>query len=258
MCSSDLVFIIVAAAGVYSWLLTVTGVANAATEYIAGLGMEQWLLLLVMNVFMLLVGTVLDTASAILVLTPLLADLALETEAATALSFRVARSFDEAFTDEQEAAYRRIMTPVAKYWVGKRAPNLAYEAMECLGGNGYVEEGIAGRIYREMPVNAIWEGSGNVMCLDVLRALGREPEALDVVFAEFDAARGANAHYDKAVDLLKQQFTDLGTLEMRARTVLEDLAKVAAASVLVKHAPDFVSDAFSAPQLGRAACREIV
>jgi putative acyl-CoA dehydrogenase len=180
-----------------------------------------------------------------------LADLALETEAATALSFRVARSFDEAFTDEQEAAYRRIMTPVAKYWVCKRAPNLAYEAMECLGGNGYVEEGIAGRIYREMPVNAIWEGSGNVMCLDVLRALGREPEALDVVFAEFDAARGANAHYDKAVDLLKQQFTDIGTLEMRARVVVEDMAKVAAASVLVKHAPDYVSDAFCATRLNR-------
>ncbi len=132
-----------------------------------------------------------------------LADLAVETEAATALSFRVARSFDRAHEDEAEAAFRRTATPVAKYWVCKRAPNLAYEAMERLGGNGYVEEGIAGRIYREMPVNAIWEGSGNVMCLDVLRALAREPQALDVVFAEFDKAKGESAAYDGALEALK-------------------------------------------------------
>lgn len=180
-----------------------------------------------------------------------LADLALETEAATALSFRVARSFDRAHEDEAEAAFRRIMTPAAKYWVCKRAPNLAYEAMECLGGNGYVEEGIAGRIYREMPVNAIWEGSGNVMCLDVLRALGREPQALEIVFAELDRARGASAAYDGALEALKDAFTDMGSLEARSRQIVEQMAKVAAGAILLQHAPSFVSDAYCQTRLGR-------
>jgi len=180
-----------------------------------------------------------------------LADLALETESATALAFRVARSFDRAAGDEREAAFRRIMTPVAKYWVCKRAPNLAYEAMECLGGNGYVEEGVMGRIYREMPVNAIWEGSGNVMCLDVLRALGREPEALDVVVAEFETARGRHRAYDAALNGLKDAFADLGSLEARSRQIVEAMAKVAAGSILLKAAPEFVSDAYCTTRLGR-------
>ncbi|MFZ3034796.1 MAG: isovaleryl-CoA dehydrogenase [Parvibaculum sp.] len=180
-----------------------------------------------------------------------LADLALETEAATALSFRVARAFDNAAHDEAEAAYKRIMTPVAKYWVCKRAPNLAYEAMECLGGNGYVEEAIAGRIYREMPVNAIWEGSGNVMCLDVLRALSREPEALDVVLAEFDSAKGQNASYDGALSTLKDAFADPVGLEARSRQIVEVMAKVAAGSILLRHAPGEVADAYCTTRLGR-------
>ncbi|MES1991267.1 MAG: isovaleryl-CoA dehydrogenase [Pseudomonadota bacterium] len=180
-----------------------------------------------------------------------LADLAIENEAAAALSFRVARAFDNAAHDEAEAAYKRLMTPVTKYWVCKRAPNLAYEAMECLGGNGYVEESIAGRIYREMPVNAIWEGSGNVMCLDVLRAIGREPEALDVVLAEFDAARGANGAYDAALEALKTSFADTGSLEARSRQIVELMAKVAAGAVLLRHAPHAVADAFCATRLGR-------
>ena len=180
-----------------------------------------------------------------------LADLALETEAATALSFRVARSFDNAASDEAEAAYKRIMTPVAKYWVCKRAPNLAYEAMECLGGNGYVEEAIAGRIYREMPVNAIWEGSGNVMCLDVLRALSREPEALGVVLAEFDQVKGQNAGYDGALAALKDTFTDPVGLEARSRQIVEVMAKIAAGSILLRHAPGVVADAYCTTRLGR-------
>ena len=113
------------------------------------------------------------------------------------------------------------MTPVTKYWVCKRGPALAYEAMECLGGNGYVEEGMQGRLFREMPVNAIWEGSGNVMCLDVLRSLAREPEALEAVRSELTAAKGANAAYDTALSKLDDQFTDLATLEVRARSVVE-------------------------------------
>tara|TARA_R110000868_G_scaffold135284_2_gene347757 strand:- start:2649 stop:4325 length:1677 start_codon:yes stop_codon:yes gene_type:complete len=180
-----------------------------------------------------------------------LADLALESEAAAALSFRVARAFDNAAGDEAEAAYKRIMTPVAKYWVCKRAPNLAYEAMECLGGNGYVEEGIAGRIYREMPVNAIWEGSGNVMCLDVLRAISREPEALGVVFAEFEASRGVSAAYDGALSALKDAFADVSSLEARSRQIVEVMAKLAAGAVLLRHAPAAVADAFCATRLGR-------
>src|SRR4029453_5747952 len=113
-----------------------------------------------------------------------LADMALDVEAATALAFRLARAFDG--EGESEAPYRRLMTPVTKYWVCKTAPSLAYEAMECLGGNGYVEDGGFPRLYREVPVNAIWEGSGNVMCLDVLRVIEREPETLDKVLAEVE------------------------------------------------------------------------
>jgi hypothetical protein len=114
-------------------------------------------------------------------------------EAATALSFRLARSFDRA-SDEHAAAWRRLMTPVTKYWVCKIGPALAYEAMECLGGNGYVEESAAARIYRELPVNAIWEGSGNVMALDLLRVLQREPETVEIVMDDLAAAVGGDAH----------------------------------------------------------------
>lgn len=179
-----------------------------------------------------------------------LADLALETEAATALAFRVARSFDAAWHSDAEAAYRRIMTPVAKYWVCKRAPNLACEAMECLGGNGYVEEGLAGRIYREMPVNAIWEGSGNVMCLDVLRALQREPDSLDALWTEFATARGEQPAFDAALTDLKAAFADRRHLEARSRWLVERLAKVAAAAELIRHAPGAVADAYCATRLG--------
>ena len=179
-----------------------------------------------------------------------LADLALEAEAATALSFRVAGAFDRAATDAREAAYRRVMTPVAKYWVCKRAPGFAYEAMECLGGNGYVEEGVMGRIYREMPVNAIWEGSGNVMCLDLLRALDREPEGLEMVVAEFETARGADGRYDAALIRLRESFRDRATLEGQAREIVEEMAVLGSAALLLRHAPDFVADAYCASRLG--------
>ena len=116
-----------------------------------------------------------------------LADLALDVEAATVLSFRLSRSFDRA-SDPHAAAWRRLMTPVTKYWVCKIGPALAYEAMECLGGNGYVEEGLAARLYRELPLNAIWEGSGNVMALDLLRVLQREPETVEIVMDDLGTA----------------------------------------------------------------------
>src|SRR5690606_23074799 len=112
-----------------------------------------------------------------------LADMALDSAAATALAFRLARSFDGAASSRRDAAFARVMTPVIKYWVCKLAPGLIYEAMECLGGNGYVEEAPLARFYREAPVNAIWEGSGNVIALDVLRVLGRAPQLFDEVLA---------------------------------------------------------------------------
>ena len=113
-----------------------------------------------------------------------LADLALESEAATALIMRVAGAFDRSAGDPREAALARLLTPIAKYWICKRAPAVVVEALECLGGNGYVEESILARLYREAPVNSVWEGSGNVICLDVLRAVAREPDALGVLLAE--------------------------------------------------------------------------
>ena len=182
-----------------------------------------------------------------------LADMALEVEGVTALSFRVAHAFDEADMSEAEAAYRRIMNPVAKYWACKRAPGFTYEAMECLGGNGYVEEGIAGRLYREAPVNAIWEGSGNVMCLDVLRALSRDAAGLALVLDEFEGMRGREAHFDKALDRLKDGFADIGTLELRARQVVEDMARVGAAAVLLETAPGFVAESYCRSRLGGEA-----
>lgn len=181
-----------------------------------------------------------------------LADLALEVEGVTALSFRLARAFDQAGTSEAESAYRRIMNPVVKYWACKRAPGFTYEAMECLGGNGYVEEGIVGRLYREAPVNAIWEGSGNVMCLDVLRAVAKDHEGLDIVLSGFEALRGRQVDYDLALDRLKDGFTDLGTLELRARSVVEDMAKIGAAAVLLDGAPTFIAESYCRSRLGTA------
>ena len=133
-----------------------------------------------------------------------LADLAIDSEAATALAMRLARAFDRQDSDE-EAALRRLLTPAVKYWICKRGPVLAAEAMEVLGGNGYVEESAMPRIYREMPVNSIWEGSGNVMCLDVLRALQKAPQALAMIEAELAAARGGNTGFDRFAAKLRQE-----------------------------------------------------
>jgi len=158
-----------------------------------------------------------------------LADMALEVEAATALTLRLARSFDLAEGDPREAARARLLTPAVKYWVCKRAPGLICEAMECLGGNGYVEESMLPRLYREAPVNAIWEGSGNVMCLDVLRALGHDARAaLDFIAREVaaeDAEGEARAAVDRlallaAAAALRQSAPEVAALF--ARTRLED------------------------------------
>ncbi len=185
-----------------------------------------------------------------------LADLCLESEATTALAMRLARAYDEAALDAREGIddsdaqlFKRVATAVGKYWACKRAPNHAFEAMECLGGNGYVEESGMPRLYREAPLASIWEGSGNVISLDVLRALGRAPRSLEVFLAEVELAEGADPRLDAHVERLKTQFTDPATLESRARRVVENMALALEGSLLVRNAPPAVADAFCASRL---------
>ena len=180
-----------------------------------------------------------------------LADLALDVEAATALSFRLSRSFDRV-SDPQAAAWRRLMTPVTKYWVCKIGPALAYEAMECLGGNGYVEEGVAARLYRELPVNAIWEGSGNVMALDLLRVLQREPETAEIVMDELATAAGGDTRLEAYLARVQGMLHEPRLLDHRARDLAEALALLAAATILRAHAPAAVADAFVGTRLSGA------
>ena len=178
-----------------------------------------------------------------------LADLALEAEAATALMLRLARAF-EAPAGSAERAFARIATAAAKYWVCKRTPQAIAEAMECLGGNGYVEESILPRLYREAPVNAIWEGSGNVICLDVLRALVREPECAPALRDELRLARGGDRRLDAWTAKLEAELADPADAELRARRTVERIALALEASLLVRYAPPFVADAFCAGRLG--------
>ncbi len=185
-----------------------------------------------------------------------LADLCLESEASTALAMRLARAYDEASNDAREGIddsdaqlFKRVATAVGKYWACKRAPNHAFEAMECLGGNGYVEESGMPRLYREAPLASIWEGSGNVISLDVLRALGRAPRSLEVFLGEVDLAQGADPRLDAHVQRLKAQFADPATLESRARRVVESMALALQGSLLVRSAPPAVAEAFCAARL---------
>ncbi|MDG4881448.1 DNA alkylation response protein [Mesorhizobium sp. WSM4884] len=177
-----------------------------------------------------------------------LADMALDVAAATALSFRLARSFDEAASDRGEAAFARAMTPVVKYWVCKIAPALLYEAMECLGGNGYVEEAPLARYYREAPVNAIWEGSGNVMALDVLRVLGRAPGLFEEVLAGIDRDLGAGGR--GTIGVLKAAMQVASTDQGSARLLTEQLALSAAAAELRRLGAGRIADAFVETRLG--------
>jgi putative acyl-CoA dehydrogenase len=177
-----------------------------------------------------------------------LADLALEAEGAVAAVMRLCRSFDHAPADAAEAARARLLTPAIKYWVCKAAPAFVYEAMECLGGNGYVEEGVAARLYREAPVNAIWEGSGNVMCLDVLRALSREPEEGRAVIAALGDAPIPGATEAAKVVVAAVAHADA---EAQARAAVERLAVLAAAAALAESAPTFVTEAFARTRLSQ-------
>ncbi len=181
-----------------------------------------------------------------------LADLALESEAATASALRLARAYDT-HGDDHERRLQRLLTPVVKYWTCKRAPQHAAEALECLGGNGFVEDSGLPRLFRQSPVNGVWEGSGNVICLDVLRALSREPEILDAYWAEVGLAVTGDARLSRAVDDLQVDLSHTETLEARARSVVERLALVFQASLLVRFAPHAVADAFSASRLPEGA-----
>ena len=172
-----------------------------------------------------------------------LADLALESEAAMTLTMRMARAMDHR-ADEHEDLLVRLVTAVGKYWICKRTPNHAYEAMECIGGSGVMEDCMLPRLFRESPVNSIWEGSGNVQCLDVLRALSKTPAVVEAFFAEVGQARGAHAALDRYVAHLAQDFKDLQDFEYRARDVVDRMALALQASLLVRNAPAFVSDAF--------------
>jgi len=174
-----------------------------------------------------------------------LADLALESEAATVTAMRLARSYD----DPDDAAFKRIGTAVAKYWTCKRGVPHAAEALECFGGNGFVEESGMPRLYREAPLNGIWEGSGNVISLDVLRALVKTPETFDSFFAEVEQAKGADARLDAYVDTTRDAFADPATLEVRARRVVERMALSLQGSLMVRHAPPALADAFVASRL---------
>ncbi|MFJ8593894.1 acyl-CoA dehydrogenase family protein [Streptomyces sp. NPDC093598] len=181
-----------------------------------------------------------------------LADLALESEAATTLTLRLAGAADRAIrgddVDGGEAAFRRIATAVGKYWVTKRGPAFTAEALECLGGNGYVEDSGMPRHYREAPLLSIWEGSGNVNALDVLRALSREADTAEALFGELALARGADARLDAAVTRLKAGLSEAS--QTTARRLVEQMALALQASLLVRHAPPAIADAFCATRLG--------
>jgi putative acyl-CoA dehydrogenase len=185
-----------------------------------------------------------------------LADLCVEAEATTALAMRLARAYDEADADVRSGEsstdaqlFKRLATAVGKYWACKRAPNHAFESLECLGGNGYVEESGMPRLYREAPLASIWEGSGNVMSLDVLRALVREPRSKEVFLAEVELAAGGDSRLDSHVQRLKGELCDFKQMEARARRVVEAMALALQGSLLVRHAPAEVADAFCGSRL---------
>ncbi len=203
-----------------------------------------------------------------------LADLAIESEAATVSALRCARAFDESQPatssqraiasgdpgeagirpggsgSEQARALRRLLTPVLKYWISKRAPVHAVECLECFGGNGYVEESGMPRLFRESPLASIWEGSGNVQCLDVLRAMVKSPDAVEAFFGEIAVAEGAEPRLDSYVASLRDELNDMDGIESRARRIVERMALALQGSLLVRHGDEAVTDAFCATRLG--------
>ncbi len=181
-----------------------------------------------------------------------LADMAVESEAATALTFRIAQSFDDGGNGEEAGAFSRIATPIGKYWINKRVVNFVYEAMEAHGGNGYVEEGVMPRIFRQSPLNSIWEGSGNVICLDVLRAMTKETHTTAAFINELEEAHGGDRRLDSAIDALKNRLVQPPD-ERLARRLVEDMAVALQASLLVRFGPAAAADAFCGTRLVREA-----
>jgi putative acyl-CoA dehydrogenase len=181
-----------------------------------------------------------------------LADLALESEASTALALRIARAVDASARDAKEAALARIVTAIGKYWVCKRCPPFVNEAQECLGGNGYVEESILPRLYRQAPLNSIWEGSGNIQCLDVLRALAKEPASAEAYFAELESVRGGNDRLDAEIAALRKGVRGKPQdLEARSRRIVERMAIALQASCLIRGGNVAIADSFCDSRLGR-------
>ena len=180
-----------------------------------------------------------------------LADLCVESEAATVSSMRLARTYDEVADGDQDAAdFRRLANAVLKYWICKRAPSHAVESLECLGGNGYVEESGMPRLFRESPLSSIWEGSGNVQCLDVMRAMVKSPAAVEAFFAEVAEGAAAEPRLAAFGESLREEISsDPGTLEPRARRVVERMALALQASLLVRYGDQAVADAFCASRL---------
>ncbi|MGH8551008.1 MAG: acyl-CoA dehydrogenase family protein [Methylococcales bacterium] len=180
-----------------------------------------------------------------------LADLALEVEAATALFLRIARGYDNSRSEVAAGLFRRIGTAVTKYWINKRTPVVVSEALECLGGAGFVEESLLPRLYREAPLNGIWEGSGNVVCLDVLRTLNKEPDSADAFLAEIETARGIDNRVDSCVESIKRILVSLTVDEQSARRIVEKMALCLQAVLLIQYAPPEIADAFCATRLGK-------
>ena len=178
-----------------------------------------------------------------------IADMAIEAEAAAWLAFRFTAALDAEGENESERLLGRIGAPIAKYWVCKRAPALVAEAVECHGGNGFIEDHLMARLYREAPLNGIWEGTGNVICLDVLRSIRREPDCLPALIDEIALANGADPRFDAALAALKGALPDMLRHEGQARRLVERLALMTAASLLLRHAPHEVADAFIASRL---------
>jgi len=178
-----------------------------------------------------------------------LADLCIESEAATITAMRLARSYDQP-DDQEEKLFKRLATAVSKYWICKRGPSMVNEALECFGGNGYVEESGMPRMYREMPLNSIWEGSGNVICLDVLRGMVKSPQSVDAFFAEVEQGAGADQRLAEFTAKLKDDLTDMENIETRARRLVERMALALQGSLLVRYGSPATADAFCASRIG--------
>jgi len=179
-----------------------------------------------------------------------LADLTLEVAASLALTMRVAKAVDLASSNKHEAGFSRIATAIGKYWICKRTPAFVNEAQECLGGIGYVEENVMPRLYRQAPLNSIWEGSANVQCLDVLRALRKEPEVKTTLFDELSTAAGKNSYYDQHLVALKQAFNEPETLEVRSRLAVEKMALGLQGALLLNGDDKDLADTFCQARLG--------